>query len=52
MQMLFLGKIKADPAVGIGSAIEIDLGLPAGPLPTRLSHRLAYDLAPGIPMPP
>ena len=45
-QMLFLGKIKAIPPSG-SVAIEIDLGLPAGPLPTRLSHRLAYDFAPG-----
>lgn len=44
-QMLLEGKVKAIPP-SASVAIEIDLVLSPGPLPTRLSHRLAYDFAP------
>ena len=44
-QMLLEGKVKAIPP-SASVAIEIDLVLSSGPLPTRLSHRLAYDFAP------
>ncbi len=47
-QMLLEGKVKAIPP-SASAAIEIDLVLSPGPLPTRLSHRLAYDFAPADP---
>src|SRR5262245_49982837 len=44
-QMLLEGRTKAIPPSGSVVA-EIDLVLPPEPLPTRLSHRLAYEFPP------
>ena len=49
-QTLIDGKpAKAIPPSG-SVAIEVDLVLPAGMLPKRLSHRLVYDFAQGDPL--
>jgi Peptidase family M23 len=49
-QTLIDGKpARAIPPSG-SVAIEVDLVLPAGMLPTRLSHRLVYDFAQGDPL--
>jgi hypothetical protein len=43
-QMLLEGKAQAIPP-SASVVIEVDLSLPPGPLPTRLSHRLLYEFA-------